>query len=171
MLQIPQIQRWQHGSMTSPSHWCMPFRIHTLKMTWHINGCAMLSRWWWRMSSLSTPIVVSDPPPPFLFSHQRQTMLQPTTVEQWRHTMNTYEGQQLGEQHEFPTPCFSHIPSRGHIALGNMANNRRTTMIHTHPVCTPIPYLLQPFSLINPAYFLESNIQPPPQLVPHSPCG
>jgi len=100
MLQIPRIQWWQRGSATSPSHWCMPFQMHTLKMTWHINGCAMLSRWWRHMSSLSTPIVVSDSPIP-IFTPEADD------VEWWRHMTDTYKGQQLGEQHEFPPPCFS----------------------------------------------------------------
>jgi len=63
---------WQCGNAMLQAPYAHHFRWHMVKMTWHVNGHATLSRWWWWMlSSLSTILKVSNLTPHPLYSHEK----------------------------------------------------------------------------------------------------
>ena len=117
---------WQCNNTSSLIH---TVQMHILKMTWHINRLAMFFRQW---RHLSTPIPVSNSPTHFFFTQEADDVATNNEDMQWQ-MVDTYNGLQPGEQHKPPPPCFSNIPSRGHIAKGDVANNRQITMVRTHP--------------------------------------
>ena len=116
-------QWWgQCGNMMSQAWYTCRFRQHMVKMTWHINGCAPLSRWWWHMlSSLSTLLKVSNLtplPPLFIWEVGAMSPLaawQLTMDEGWWTTVN-----QVSHPTTLPLTFF-HMRSRCHF--GQRQNN------------------------------------------------
>ena len=113
----------------SPAHWHAPFEYTYWRWPGMLTGlpcssdgdntcrhCPHGFRW-------VTPL-------PVFFSRKRQIMWQQTTKthdDKWWINMMYYN--QVSSMSS--PPCFSNIPSRGHIALGDVANNRQITTVHS----------------------------------------
>jgi len=80
-----------------------------------------------------------------------------------------YEGQQLGEQHEFPPPHFSIYQAGATLPLATW----QTTDELLRYVLTPYvhPFLVATLLTNQSCIFSGFQHSAPPQLVPHSPCG